>query len=176
MTLSWKRAFLVGGFLGGLCAVLGLAIAGGNMLTRDRIAANKIAKENAGLTKAFALEGAAFSQANEIEGNGHLKKYWTVSLEEEEIGRVYSASGSNAYGDVSLLIALDHQYALYGVVVLENTESYGQTLEEKYLEPLASAEDKESAVDAVNCGATYGAKLCRDMINEAKVHYREGNV
>ena len=57
MKLSWKRAFLVGGFLGGLCAVLGLAIAGGDMLTKQTIARNKAAKEETGLKKAFATKG-----------------------------------------------------------------------------------------------------------------------
>ncbi len=173
MKLSWKRAFFVGGFLGGLCAVLGLAIAGGDMLTKQTIARNKSAKEEAGLKKAFAYDGAAYSDPVEIPGSDRLSKYWTVRLGEEELGRVYSVAGTNSYGNVALLVGLDFDYSLYGVVVLENTQSFGQTLEEEYLDPLSSAEDKESVVDKVNCGATFGAKLCRDMINEAKAHYQE---
>ena len=171
MKLSWKRALYVGAFLGGLCGVLGLAIAGGDLLTRETIAANLVAKENAGLKKAFAYDGAEFSEPTAVTNNDRINKYWTVRLASEEIGRVYSVSGTNAYGNVSLLVGLEIDTSLYGVVVLENTESYGQVLDENYLEPLIGADDKDSAVNNVTCGATYGAKLCRDLINEAKNHY-----
>ena len=150
--------------------MLGLAIAGGNLLTRERIARNKAEKETAGLKKTFRGDAYQFSEAVTLN-EGRLSKYWTVTEYGLEAGRVYSASGTNAYGDIALLIGLDVEATLYGVVVFTNTESYGQTLEENYLEPLIDAEDKESAKDAVVCGATYGAKLCRDLINEAKAHY-----
>lgn len=171
MKISWKRAFGVGGFLAGLCAVLALSIAGADIITKDIIAKNKIEKENAGLKKVFA--SGEYGEAKTL-GEGYLQKYWTVTSSNEELGRVYSASGKNAYGNVSLLVGIYADFSLGNIVVLENTESYGQTLEDGYLEPYQNATDKEAVVDQVNCGATYGAKLCRDMIRAAQEHYKGG--
>ena len=171
MKISWPHAFKVGGFLAGLCAILALAIAGGDLITRDIIAKNKLEKENSGLKKVFP--NGQIGEAVEVR-DGYLQKYWTVKSGEEELGRVYSTFGKNAYGDVSLLVGVYSDFTLGNIVTLENTESYGATLEEGYLEPYAAATNKEEAVEKVNCGATYGAKLCRDMILAAKQHYEGG--
>ena len=171
MKINWKHAFAVGAFLGGLCAVLGLSIAGVDLLTKDVIAKNKLQKEAAGLKKVFP-EGEA-GEAVALN-DGYLEKYWTVTSSGQEVGRVYGTFGKNAYGNVALLVGIYADFSLGNVVTLENTESYGATLEEGYLEPYAAAADKEKAVEAVSCGATYGAKLCRDMILAAKNHYQGG--
>ncbi len=176
MKIEWKKAFGVAGFLGGLCAVLALAIAGTDLLTKDRIAKNAAEKEANGLRQVFSLEGLEFSEAVEVNDDDFptLKKYYTVTLNDAEYGRVYSTAGKNAYGDVALLVGLQADYSLSRIYVLTNTESYGPTLKDEYLDPYNEAEDKESAVTEVKCGATYGAKLCRDMILESKAHYLGG--
>ena len=181
MNVSWKRAFFVGGFLAGLCAVLGLAIAGGDMLTKETIARNKREKEQSALKTVFG-ENVILSDPIEVKDAEFpmLAKYWTVTLPEEAdqgpLGRIYNASGKNGYGDVTLLIGVYSDFHLGNVAVLENTESYGQTLQEEYLDKYAAAQDKEKAAEEVKCGATYGATLCRDMMKQAKAHYqKEGN-
>ena len=175
MKISWKRAFYVGGFLALLCGVLGLAIAGGDLLTKETIASNKIKKETEGLRKVFG-DNCAYGEAVAVkdENYPYISKYWTVRNENQDLGRVYAVSGSNAYGDVSLLVGITNDYSLGNVVTLENTESYAATLEDGYLIPYGKASDKEKAVEEVKCGATYGAKLCRDMIRSAQSHYKEG--
>lgn len=175
MKISWKRVFAVGGFLAGLCGVLGLLIAGGDLLTKDTIAKNKIEKESKGLRKIFGEE-ATYGEAVAVtdETRPTLQKYWTVQLGGTELGRVYSASGKNAYGDVSLLIGIYADYSLGTIYVLENTESYGTTLQENYLDVYDASDNKEEAVEQVSCGATYGAKLCREMILASKSHYEGG--
>ena len=175
MKLSWKRAFAVGGFLAGLCGVLALAIAGADLLTAGRIAENKVKKENDGL-KSLLEPGAKVSEATEISDDDYpsLKKYWTVERPNEDLpSRIYAASDKNGYGQVSLLIALYGDFSLGNVAVLENTESYGQTLQDGYLDKIARSEDKDKAFTEVKCGATYGAKMCRDMIEAAKQHFQE---
>lgn len=176
MKVSWKRAFYVGGFLALLCGGLGLIIAGGDMITRDRIAQNEIEKEKSGLSKVFG-SGCDYGEATSINDESWptLKKFWTVKDGEKILGRVYAASGTNAYGDVSLLVGINADYSLGQISVLKNTESYATTLEDGYLIPYQQAEDKASIVTQVNCGATYGAKMCRDMILSAKTHYQEAN-
>ena len=174
MKISWKHAFYVGGFLAALCGVLGLVIAGGDMLTRDTIAKNKIQKEQNGLKKVFG-ENATYGEAKEIKNSPTLQKYWTVEVENQEIGRVYATSNSNAYGTVSLLVGIGSDFSLGNIITLENTESYASTLEEKYLDVYASSSDKEAAVEQVKCGATFGATMCRDMIRAAQAHYQGGS-
>ena len=172
MNVSWPKAFKVGGFLAGLCAVLALAIAGADLLTKDIIIKNKLAKENAGLRRIFG-SSADYGEAESVE-EGYIQKYWTVTEDNKDLGRVYSVKGKNAYGEVSLLIGIDTAYRLGEMVTIENTESYGQTLEDEYLAAYAASEDKEDALLRVSCGATYGAKLCRDMVLSAVEHYKEG--
>ena len=175
MTLSWKRAFGVGGFLAGLCAVLALAIAGGHLATKERIARNKIEKENSSLALVFGAE-ATYSAAVEIQDGNYptLKKYWTVALPGDPLAaRVYSASNKNGYGTVSLLVGVYGDFRLGNIAILENSESFGPMLEEGYFEPYLAATDKEAAVEQVKCGATEGAKMTRDMIRMAQRHFRQ---
>ena len=171
--LTWKRPLLVGAFLGGLCAVLAAAIAGGDLLTKDVIAKNKAQTEKDGLARVF--RDATFSEAIAISSPEYpeLSKYWTVDLGDEGTGYVYSAAGKNAYGDIALLAGFYADASLANVIVITNTQTYGQTLEDEYLDPLSKAEDKEAALDHVKCGATYGAKLTRDLVNEARNYLTE---
>ena len=169
-----RRAFLSGGVLAGLCGVMAALIVGSDFLTRDTIATNSAAKESAALRRVFG-EAVTYEDPVLVEDRdySYLQKYWTVTLDGTEVGRVYRGFGRNGYGDVSLLYGVALDFSLYNVVTLSNTESYGTTLKENYLDPLSSASDKDAAVDEVKCGATYGAKLCRDIIREGQRHYRE---
>ena len=175
MKISWKHAFYVGGFLAGLCGVLGLVIAGGDLLTRDTIAKNKIQKEISSLKKVYG-ENADYGEAIELSEPQYasLKKYWTVSVNNEVVGRVYSTTNTNSYGTVSLLVGINLDYSYGNVITLENTESYATTLQEEYLDKVEAAEDKDYALTQVKCGATSGAKMCREMIESAKQHYQGG--
>ena len=175
MKVSWKHAFAVGGFLAALCGVLGLAIAGGNLLTKDTIAANKNRREESGLKKVYG-DAASYGEAIQIKENEFptLTKYWTVKVNEEVVGRVYATSDTNAYGTVSLLVGINANFSLGNIITLENTESYATTLQEGYLDVIDQAEDKLAAVAEVKCGATFGAKMCRDMILIAQAHYKGG--
>ena len=76
---------------------------------------------------------------------------------------------------MSLLVGIYSDFSLGNIYVLENTESYATTLQDGYLTPYIQAEDKEAVIDNVRCGATYGAKLCRDLILTARNHYKGGN-
>ncbi len=168
-----KKAFLAGGVLAGLCGVMAAVIVGADFLTRDTIAKNNLEKEKSGLRKVFGPD-AVYGEATEVSGVQYVEKYWTVTVDEVEVGRVYRGSGKNGYGDITLLYGVNLDYSLGMVVTLVNTESYGTTLKENYLDPLSSAEDPDAAVDNVKCGATYGAKLCRSIIRAGQAHYKEG--
>ena len=48
-----------------------------------------------------------------------------------------------------------------------NEQTYASTLVENYVDPIKNANNKEDAIEDVKCGATWGATLIRDMINDA---------
>lgn len=164
-----KRALVSGAVLSLLSGAMALLIVGADFLTRDTIARNAKEKERQGLIKIFGND-ADYGEAIEVEGATYIEKYWTVSIDEAEVGRVYRGSGRNGYGEVSLLFGIDNNNGLGRVVALTNTESYGTVLKENYLDPL----NEGGALDDVSCGATYGAKLCRFIILEGIDHYQSG--
>ena len=86
-------------------------------------------------------------------------------MDDNNTGYAFRTTGSNMYGKISLLLGFEGtSYGFIGLYVIVNEQTYASTLEEKYLEPVNAGGD----IDKVSCGATYGAKLVRDMINEAK--------
>ncbi len=172
MKLDWKAGIRIALVLTAITTGAALAIGGANALTAETIAKNRIEKEKAGLTAVFGAN-ATYSDAISIEGSRYLTKYWTAEIGSDS-GRVYAARGTNDYGSVSLLIGVYSNFALGEMVILENTETYANALEEKYIDPYKQAEDKSSALDEVKCGATFGANLIRNMVKEAVAHYQEG--
>lgn len=177
MKVSWKKAFGIGGFLAVLCGTLAAAIAGVDLLTRGRIEEAKAEKEQNGLRHVFV--NAEFSEPVSIQDGEYpqLLKYYTVTAANDSskvVGRVYSAHGRNGYGEVGLLVGVYKDFSLGNIYVLENTQSYGPTLGDGYLDPYNEAMDKEEAVEAVHCGATFGAKLCRELIRQSQNHYKGG--
>ena len=170
-----KKAFLAGAVLAGLCGVMAVAIVGADFLTRGVIARNNEAKEQEGLRKVYG-DSYAYGEAVAVSDSSysHLEKYWNVTNGNEVIGRVYRGSGRNGYGEVTLLYGISVDFTLYNVVTITNTESYGTTLKENYLDPLSSAEDKDAQLEKIKCGATEGAKLCRAIILDGQKHYKEG--
>ncbi len=144
-----------------------------NLFTAPRIEANRLAKEKSGLEAIFAK--AEIGESSNID-KGSLKKYWPVVLEDGESARIYSASGKNGYGAVSILIGVYSDFTLGRMEILENTETYGPTLQKGYVAPYQyadNAEDRAIALEDVSCGATYGAKLIKGMVLEAVAHYKE---
>ena len=176
MKIDWKNTFKIAGILTAIASGGALLISLTNVLTGPIIETNRIEREKKGLSKVYG-EDATFGEKKELKDDkyGYLLAYYPV-IKGEENCRIYSTSGTNAYGTVSLLIGINSDFSLYNLAVMENTESYASVLNENYLTPLIKASDKEEAFEAasVKCGATYGAKLVRDMVNQAKDHFKEG--
>ena len=149
-----------------------LLIAGADLLTRDRIARNTLEKEMSILHEYFGepeYEGKSF----DIEGYDYLSKYYVVRLDNDELSYVYRADGKNGFGEISLLAGIKANAVIYSIRVIENGQSYGSTLEDNYLKPLYESDDKENALNNVECCATNGAKLVRKLVLAAKEHYQK---
>lgn len=160
----------LGSITGGSALLIGLT----NTITADRIVENAVKKENNGLKNVFTdidgnvVEGQKF---NSVELNAdtsytYVQKIWNVlASDDSSLGTIYKTSGKNAYGSVTLLLGFDTKKSFKKMVVLENTETYGSTLDEKYIKPLNAGEIE---LADTTCGATFGAKLIKAMVEEAK--------
>lgn len=169
------KALRVAATLSILAGASGLLIAGTDLLTKTIIEQNRIANIKKNLSKVFP--DAGFGDGVKLSGGDYLTDYYPASLHDGEDGRVYACSGTNQYGGVSILIGVYSDFTLGKMVVLENSESYGSTLQSNYLDKYDAANDgasREEALYDVDCGATYGATLVRDMVLEAVSHYKEG--
>ena len=117
----------------------------------------------------------------EYDGNKypHLKNAYHCEIrpelritvpDEDEDKYVYSTTGKNAYGQVDLLILIGNG-EVEKMFVVTNTESYGPTLEDNYINKYNNGYLTDLA--DVSCGATYGAKLVKEECDDAIAHWTE---
>lgn len=155
---------LVLGAIGGVSAA---AIGGVNALTRDRITQNEIDKVNKGIKSLFSDEATIESEES-LDNYQFVNYVYCVNVDDNFVGYAFRTTGSNEYGKISLLVGLNKEsesFSFIGVSVITNEQTYASTLVDNYIDPL---NEGERELSDVSCGATYGAKLVRDMVNEAK--------
>ena len=168
MPNNTKKYLITAITLGLIAAGGALLIAGTNMLTRDAIKANETRAINNGLANIFDTESLKTSDATlDKEFEYVISSYYEVKDEADApLGYAFKTEGSNSYGKISLIVGFTSNYVYKGVAVVENGQSFASTLNKKYLNPLVKDHKTVDEVD-VSCGATYGAKLTRNMINSA---------
>lgn len=118
----------------------------------------------------------------EYDGNkySHLKNAYRLTLPLSQVTfstpvkeltkYVYSTTGKNAYGQVDLLVLIAGG-EVEKMLVVTNTESYGPTLEDNYINKYNNGYLTDLA--DVKCGATYGAKTVKEQCDEAVAHWTE---
>ena len=163
--------------LGIIAASSGLLIGLTNLATAKQIDINKEKKINAGITAIFG-ENAEISTRSELKNNKYTNYVYKVKIEGESINKIaLRTSGSNSYGKITLLIGLAEytlpdtditEFVFQSTYVIEDEQTYASTLEDKYIDLINSKDTNGRDYKDVSCGATYGAKLVRDMIDEAK--------
>ena len=162
--------------LGSICAVSAGLISLVNLLTYKKIQQNEIDRVNAGIAEIFdgstkILDDKAKEDAGLKNDYSYVVRLYTVGNEkDEQIGYAIRATGTNMYGKISLIAGFKestHKFA--GVKLVVDEQTYASTLEDKYIVSINNGGN----IDEVNCGATYGAKLVRDMINEAEAVAKE---
>lgn len=144
-----------------------------NLITREKIAQNEKERINAGIVRIFG-ENAEISSERDVTGFQYLEHFYKIKGEQN--GYAFRATGSNSYGKVSLIIGFKQttvnefsSFAFAGMYVVTNEQTYATTLVDNYINPVNNGEITYDSNDSVKCGATYGAKLIREMINEATV-------
>lgn len=164
-----KRYIITAVTLGLIAAVSGGLIGLVNLLTKNQIIQNEKNKINAGISEIFAdeIEEIAIDKEEEISGYKYVNTIYSLSNTDVV---AFRTTGSNMYGKISLLVGY-HNYAnstdpiFSGLVMIVDEQTYATTLEENYIDPLNK---DERDLSDVSCGATYGAKLVRAMVEEAK--------
>ena len=166
MSSNIKKYILTAVTLGVIAMAAGALIGATDLITRDKIAENEANRINQGFAKVFG-EGANGQEDTTFEYNNYtyLKaKYAIYDANGAEIGSAFRTLGSNSYGKISLIIGFTNDNAYKGLSVVINEQSFATTLEDNYLTPLSKG---KRDISDVSCGATYGATLVKNMIDEA---------
>ena len=163
-----KKYLLTAVTLGAIAMASGALIGATNLVTADKIKQNEANKINEGVKDVFNLPNGYVADRGELNGYTYVKHCYSIKESEDSptfAGVAFLASGSNMYGKVSIIVGFTLAQELSGVYFVTNEQTYASTLVENYVDPVnAKTRDYED----VKCGATYGATLVKDMINDAK--------
>ena len=162
-----KKYIITGVTLGSIAAVAAGLIAVTNLVTAKKIKQNELDAVNSGIASIFG-NGASVSAEADLTNYQYVVHYYSVANSSNEfMGYALRTSGSNMYGKISLIAGFDvATHNFMSLYLVSNEQTYASTLVDNYVTPLNSG-DRD--LEDVSCGATYGAKLIRDMVNEAKV-------
>ena len=172
-----KKHYIITAITLGLIAASSAVLIGvTNLITAKKIEQNEVMKINAGIEQIYG-KTATITSDSDVEGYKYSNHLYVVDAKEEGQGLAIRTTGSNMYGKLSLIVGFKlfvlpegeiqgmQEYKFIGMYVVTNEQTYSTTLEDNYIVPV---DNGERDVEDVSCGATYGAKLIRDMINESK--------
>lgn len=160
--------------LGTISAVSGLLIGGIYMLTSQVIASNNEKAELLARQEIFPDASFTLIERN-FEQSEYIEEVYSASIDSSIIGYIYLTDGQNEYGNIKIYVGLNNDAtgSLKNISILENTQSYASTVnawvDSTFIDPI---EDINS-ID-VNCGATRGATLIKNMILEAQSDFQKG--
>lgn len=162
-----KKYIITSITLGAIAAASAALIGVTNLLTAQNIKKNEKNKINAGIASIFGKNSSIIDE-KDIKEYQYTNHSYVVKTESSESDLALRTTGSNLYGKISMLVGLKDQgesgYVFVGIYLITNEQTYAATLEDNYIDPLNKG---DRSLEDVSCGATYGAKLIRDMVNEA---------
>ena len=165
--MASKKHYIITSITLGLIAASSAALIGvANLITRDKIAQNEQNKITSGINEIFGKNSKIAGESS-VDGDYKYVNYlYTVHGESDQIiGYAFRTTGSNMYGKISLIVGFgESSHNFEGLSIVINEQTYASTLVDNYINPV-NAGTRE--IEDVSCGATYGAKLVRDMVNEA---------
>ena len=191
-----KRYLYVSGILGAIALVCAVLIALMNMLTNPIIKKNNENKISETYTKIYSdyysNEQVEFTKDDKSYIKGKVK---ALDKDGNVLGYIFTTSGKNAYGEVSLVIGITDGNVV-DVEFLTNTESFASTVSSHVkgnypssidsvieVNPYGSLDtidigylsiNEIEAID-IKCGATFGATLVKSMVLAALTEAKEGN-
>lgn len=174
LTKKFIRTALVLGLISGISAgLVGVVYA----ITAPKIAENDATNKTGGMVQIYGGSATDYIEDENVKtyiDNGllsYVTGVYTFNGEGENNGKkVIAGEGSNSYGEISLMIGVSSDGNELGqLVIVKNTESYKSTLENNYINLYQNASDsasRKTALDNISCGATFGATLIRNIVNE----------
>ena len=170
-----KKILKVSLVLGAISSISAGVIGLANAVTAPRIKENAMKKELSSLPHIFGGTSDDYKEvtydnksvAEKYELIYTLKQWKYEGSSEYKGSYIFKSYGKNSYGTVTLLVGITSETKLYTIYLIEDTESYKNVLEPKYVDVYNNSDDKEQSLENVKCGATYGASLIRDMVKEA---------
>lgn len=170
MKLNFKNVMKIALVLMIVAGLSGALIVLVNKITAPIIAQNEIRQEQVAQEQIFSL--ASFTTLLE-EDDGDIVKVSVAKQNNGVIGYVYRLSGKNAYGVISLLIGINDKGVVSKVVILENGQSFASKLDAHVQNTYQNVDIDGSSISDVDvkCGATFGAKLVKRLIQSALDHY-----
>ena len=185
-----KKNIIISVILGTIALFCALLIALVNMVTSPTIDTNNKQKELDTCQAIFEAYDSGESEELDISNADSriTKKILAKDSSGTTIGYLYTVSGKNAYGIITLMVAIKDD-SVYQVEFLENGQSFSQNVENHVKNQYPSSEtsdihvgfydDSQSEVGSlsiddvkeldlnnsdVTCGATFGAKLVQQLV------------
>lgn len=154
----------------GLCAVL---IAFINYFTSPIIKENKVKAEAKACSEIYP--NMEYEEVELANADSSIEKKWAAKENGEIKGYIYSVSGKNSYGTISLLVGINLNGSTEKVVLTTNTQSYARIVKNH----VKATYNNGPVIDVdnvdVKCGATFGATLVKELIQVAVNDYLGGN-
>lgn len=192
-----KNYLRISVILGAIALVCAAILAALNMLTSPVIEKNDEKKETETIQAIYSNYDSEKSTVESLDGlnDSITKKIIAKDSSDKVLGTLYTVTGKNAYGTITLMVAISTNNTVYQVEFLENGQSFASTVnshvksnyhsskEEVYeLNPYSDGNQVEVGeltqddVKNVNvkCGATYGATLVKDLVNIALADAKGG--
>ncbi len=183
--------------LASIALVCALILASLNMLTSPIIAKNDEKKETETIQAIYENYDSSKSKVESIDGlnSAITKKITAKDSSDKVLGTLYTVTGKNAYGTITLMVAISTNNTVHQVEFLENGQSFASTVnshvktnyhsskEDVYeLNPYSSGEevvigdltDSQVGSIVVKCGATYGANLVKELVQIALTDAKGG--
>lgn len=169
---NYKSYLKTGLILAAITAICGIMIALLNGVTAPIIEENNYKKEQE--TLALIFDGATFENLEIKENDSKINKVYLAKINDEILGYVYLVSGKNAYGTIELMIGISDG-SVCAVEIITNTQSFSKVVNQ-YVNDLDNLDINNQNIEDldVKCGATYGAKLVKELIKVALDHYQGG--
>ena len=161
---NMKKYLITAMTLGIIAMSAGALIGATNLITKDSIAKNEQEKINKSFRTIFDDDNAYSSKDEDCEIET-VKHIYYISALDTPIGYALRTTDSNSYGKISLIVGFDKAGTFKDIYVITN-EQTSTDLQDFYI---AEINKNHSYIDvSVSCGATFGAKTTRGMIDDAK--------
>lgn len=192
-----KGYFKISAILGAIALVCAAILAALNMLTSPIIAKNDEEKETKTIQAIYSDYDSGKSNIESLDGldSRITKKVTAKDSSDKVLGTLYTVSGKNAYGIITLMVAISTNNTVYQVEFLENGQSFAGTVNSHVKSSYSSSKEevyelnpysKDEAAEVgelteaevndidVKCGATYGATLVKELVNVALADAKGG--